>query len=70
MSTNGDLYLNTKNQHYGTIIKRKKQNNWKELKNEKKIILDNSIKLGIDKFIKIIFGYEENYLDLCLIHYI
>ncbi len=26
---------------------------------KKKIILDNSIKLGIDKFIKIIFGYEE-----------
>ncbi len=70
MSTNGDLYLNTKNQTLWYNYKKKKQNNWKELKNEKKIILDNSIKLGIDKFIKIIFGYEEKLPGLCLIHYI
>ncbi len=36
MSTNGDLYLNTKNQTLWYNYKKKKQNNWKELKNEKK----------------------------------
>ncbi len=46
MSTNGDLYLTLKIKHYGTNYKKKKQNNWKELKNEKKIILDNSIQAG------------------------
>ncbi len=35
MSTNGDLYLNTKNQTLWYNYKKKKQNNWKELKMKK-----------------------------------
>ncbi len=37
MSTNGDLYLNTKNQTLWYNYKKKKQNNWKELKMKKKL---------------------------------